>query len=169
MATSNLRTDPAVPATAAELGAALGDAPGGAPTTVVGAALAGAAEPRAARARAAGVPPTPAPARPIGRPRRPLSPEARHVVGSLASLPRLARGDAPTESAAERVARRRAAARATLDLEAGAAAWPSAAVFGVGIAVGALIGAGAALLLTPSARLEARAPRGRRGPRVNTA
>ncbi len=90
---------------------------------------------------------------------------ARHIVGRLAALPRLARrADAPTESVAERIARRRRVARATLDVESGAAEtdWARVGVFGAGVAVGALIGAGVALLLAPATGYETRTRLARR-------
>lgn len=89
---------------------------------------------------------------------RPVA-RARHIVGQLASLPRLARGaEAGAGSVAERIARRRRIAQATLEAESGAAEtdWTRVTVFGAGIAIGALIGAGAALLLAPSTGYETR-------------
>lgn len=85
---------------------------------------------------------------------------ARHIVGQLASLPRLARrAEAAAESAAERIARRRRVAQATLDAETSAAEtdWARVGVFSAGIAIGTLIGAGAALLLAPATGYETRA------------
>lgn len=90
---------------------------------------------------------------------RPVA-RARHVVGQLASLPRLARSAeaGAAGSVAERIARRRRAAQATLDAESSAVEtdWTRVSVFGAGIAIGALIGAGAALLLAPSTGYETR-------------
>ncbi len=90
-------------------------------------------------------------ARPVAR--------ARQLVGQLAALPKLARAaEARTESVAERIAHRRRIARATLDEESSAAEtdWARVGVFGAGIAIGALIGAGAALLLAPATGFETR-------------
>ncbi|GJG85102.1 hypothetical protein tb265_02830 [Gemmatimonadetes bacterium T265] len=90
---------------------------------------------------------------------------ARHIVGQLAALPRLARGaEDAAGSVAERIARRRRAAQATLEAESGAAEtdWGQVGVFGAGIAIGALIGAGAALLLAPATGYETRTRLARR-------
>lgn len=84
---------------------------------------------------------------------------ARHIVGQLAALPRLAQSaQVATESVAERIARRRRAAQATLDEETGAAEtdWARVGVFSAGVAIGTLIGAGVALLLAPATGYETR-------------
>ena len=97
-------------------------------------------------------------ARPIAR--------ARQLVEQLTALPRLARhANARAESAAERIARRRRIAQATLDEEAGSRGetdWARVGVFGAGVAIGALIGAGAALLLAPATGYETRTRLARR-------
>lgn len=95
---------------------------------------------------------------------RPLA-RARQIVGQLAALPRLARGaDARAESVAERIARRRRAAQATLNREASTAEtdWARVGVFGAGVVIGALIGAGAALLLAPATGYDTRSRLARR-------
>ncbi len=102
---------------------------------------------------------------PASLPGVPAVERARHIVGRLASLPRLARGaGAEGASVAERIARRRRAARATLDEESGAREtdWGRVGVFGAGIAIGALIGAGTALLLAPATGYETRTRLARR-------
>jgi hypothetical protein len=88
--------------------------------------------------------------------------KARHIAGRLSALPRLAaagaaraRGGAHRESDAERDAHRREAALEAA--ESGARTdWAQVGIFGAGIAVGALIGAGAALLLAPATGFETR-------------
>lgn len=85
--------------------------------------------------------------------------QGRPIVGEVSALPRLAARAAQHagESAAERIARRRRAAQAELDAEAlGEMDWGRVGVFGAGIAIGALIGAGAALLLAPATGFETR-------------
>jgi hypothetical protein len=87
---------------------------------------------------------------------------ARHIAGRLSALPRLAaagaaraRGAGASESRAERDAHRREAA-----LEAAESGdrtdWAQVGVFSAGVVVGALIGAGAALLLAPTTGFETR-------------
>ena len=85
----------------------------------------------------------------------------RPIAGQLSLLPRPARRGKRGESAAERVARRRREAQATLVAESSHAGtdWGQVGVFGAGVAIGALIGAGAALLL---AQATGYAPRARR-------
>jgi hypothetical protein len=87
---------------------------------------------------------------------------ARHIAGRLGALPRLAAAGAARarsvtqrDSIAERDAQRREAA-----LEAAESGertdWAQVGVFSAGIAVGALIGAGIALLLAPATGFETR-------------
>lgn len=129
----------------------------------------GRTSPGTARAAAAAPSASPGNSAPAAGDARPVEharhEHARHIVGRLAALPRLARSaDAATESVAERMARRRRAAQATLDVESGAAAtdWARVGVFGAGMAVGALIGAGVALLLAPATGYETRTRLARR-------
>jgi hypothetical protein len=101
--------------------------------------------------------------------RNPVRQTARHIAGRLGAipgaLPRLAaagaararnvRGAAHRDSAAERDAHRREAALEVA--ESGARAdWGQVGIFSAGVAVGALIGAGAALLLAPATGFETR-------------
>jgi hypothetical protein len=102
---------------------------------------------------------------------------ARHVAGRLRSLPRLAAagaarardavggrvdalrdggsGGALVGSDAERTAHRRELALAAAEAGPGTD-WARVGVFSAGLAVGALIGAGAALLLAPASGFETR-------------
>lgn len=100
---------------------------------------------------------------------------ARHIAGRLSALPRLAAAGAARvrarshASLAEREAERREQALEAAD--AGPATdWAQVGVFGAGLAIGALIGAGAALLLAPATGFETRtrlaATARRRGARV---
>jgi len=94
--------------------------------------------------------------------RQPVREAARHIAGRLSALPRLAGRAARAastaggrESSAERDAHRRDAALEAA--ESGAHTdWAHVGIFGAGIAVGALIGAGAALLLAPATGFETR-------------
>lgn len=98
--------------------------------------------------------------------RQPVRQAARHIAGRLSALPRLASRAARAagsvggtgggrDSAAERNAHRREAALEAA--ESGARTdWAHVGIFGAGIAVGALIGAGAALLLAPATGFETR-------------
>jgi len=107
---------------------------------------------------------------------RPVRETARHIAGRLGALPgalpRLAAAGAARarsvagrgtrhESEAEREAHRR-----ELALEAAESGertdWAQVGVFSAGIAIGALIGAGAALLLAPSSGYETRTRLARR-------
>jgi hypothetical protein len=88
--------------------------------------------------------------------------KARHITGRLSALPRLAAAGAARarnavrhDSDAERDAQRREAALEAA--ESGARTdWAQVGIFSAGIAVGALIGAGAALLLAPATGFETR-------------
>jgi hypothetical protein len=86
---------------------------------------------------------------------------ARHLAGQLSALPRLAAAGAARvrarshTSAAERAAERREEALEAAELGPGTD-WGQVGVFGAGIAIGALIGAGAALLLAPATGFETR-------------
>lgn len=100
---------------------------------------------------------------------------ARHIAGRLSALPRLAAAGAARvrarshASAAERDAARREQALEAAESGPGTD-WAQVGVFGAGLAIGALIGAGAALLLAPSTGFETRtrlaATARRRGARV---
>jgi hypothetical protein len=92
----------------------------------------------------------------------PVRQKARQVAGRLSALPRLAaagaaraRGAVHHGSDAEREAHRREVALEAA--ESGAHTdWAHIGIFSAGIAVGALIGAGAALLLAPATGFETR-------------
>jgi hypothetical protein len=93
----------------------------------------------------------------------PVRQKARQVAGRLSALPRLAaagaaraRGAVHHGSDAEREAHRREVALAAAEAGPGTD-WAQVGVFSAGIAVGALIGAGAALLLAPATGFETRA------------
>lgn len=100
---------------------------------------------------------------------------ARHIAGRLSALPRLAAAGAARVRARSHTSHaERDAARREEALEAAQSGpgpdWAQVGVFGAGIAVGALIGAGAALLLAPATGFETRtrlaATARRRGARV---
>lgn len=123
----------------------------------------------AATARAAGTPPrdgADAPRVTPGSPRfESASARAAMVAGRLSALPRLAAarvrdvGEGVRDGVRERLARRtERAERAerTAGEERGGTDWRRVGVFGAGLAIGALLGAGTALLLAPSSGFETR-------------
>ncbi len=106
-----------------------------------------------------------APAAPAAE-RSPVRQTARHIAGRLGALPgalpRLAaagaaraRSATQRESAAERDAHRREDALEAAELGE-RTDWAHVGIFSAGVAVGALIGAGAALLLAPATGFETR-------------